>query len=134
VPFTAAQILADSLNTALEKYFPAAEGVEVIAEPGRYFAEPGMTLFTRVFGKRVRTYHADADTHYYWISDGAYGSMNCILYDHAVISTQFFPVTAAAAAAAEGTIVVRKRRALGSGQPTTGVEGASRGLFLTLNE
>ena len=33
---------------------PAWQGVMVIAEPGRYFAEPGMTLFTRIFGKRVR--------------------------------------------------------------------------------
>ena len=43
----------------------------MIAEPGRYFAEPGMTLFTRIFGKRVRPNATGADTHYYWISDGA---------------------------------------------------------------
>lgn len=93
------ETLAESLNNSLEKYFPASEGVDVIAEPGRFFAEPGMTLFTRVFGKRVRTYNPDADSHYYWISDGAYGSMNCILYDHAQIATQYFPANDAAARA-----------------------------------
>lgn len=96
-PHLPPQTLAGSLNSALERFFPASEGVDVIAEPGRFFAEPGMTLFTRVYGKRVRTYNPDADSHYYWISDGAYGSMNCLLYDHAVIATQHFPVTAAAA-------------------------------------
>ena len=94
--------MAASLNAALEESFPAADGVQVIAEPGRYFAEPGMTLFTRIFGKRVRAAPTGADSHYYWISDGAYGSMNCILYDHAQLVTAHFPAEAGAAAAAGG--------------------------------
>jgi ornithine decarboxylase len=73
------EAVAASLNAALEAYFPAADGVRVIAEPGRYFAEPGMTLHTRVFGKRVRVPKpgGDADSRFLWISDGVYGSMNC---------------------------------------------------------
>jgi ornithine decarboxylase len=85
--------VARSLNTALEANFPAADGVRVIAEPGRYFAEPGMTLHTRVFGKRVRDGRGpQVDSRYYWIADGVYGSMNCLLYDHAVLSVRPFPV------------------------------------------
>ena len=56
-----------------------------------------MTLFTRIFGKRVRAAPTGADSHYYWISDGAYGSMNCILYDHAEISCAHFPAVEGAA-------------------------------------
>ena len=85
--------VAASLNAALEEHFPAAGGVKVIAEPGRYFAEPGMTLFTRVFGKRCRE-RANADSRYYWIADGVYGSMNCLIYDHAVLKAAPFPAVA----------------------------------------
>jgi ornithine decarboxylase len=87
--------VAQSLNDALEAHFPVAQGVRVIAEPGRFFAEPGMTLHTRVFGKRVRENRGPGvDTRYYWIADGVYGSMNCQIYDHAVLAVRPFPVTA----------------------------------------
>jgi len=82
--------VAASLNAALEEHFPASAGVRVIAEPGRYFAEPGMTLLTRIFGKRVRE-RPNTDTRYYWVSDGVYGSMNCLIYDHAVLAVRHFP-------------------------------------------
>ena len=49
-------------------------GIQFIAEPGRFFAQSAATLYTQIYGKK--------DTHY-WISDGIYGSFNCILYDHA---------------------------------------------------
>lgn len=83
--------VAASLNAALEAHFPASSGVRVIAEPGRYFAEPCMTLLTRVFGKRVREGRPGADSRYYWIADGVYGSMNCQVFDHAILSVRPFP-------------------------------------------
>ena len=86
------EAVAASLNAALEMHFPASQGVRVIAEPGRYFAEPGMTLHTRVFGKRVREGRPNVDTRYYWISDGVYGSMNCQIYDHAELVVRPFPL------------------------------------------
>lgn len=86
------EAVAASLNEALEAHFPAADGVRVIAEPGRYFAEPSMTLYTRVFGKRVREGRANVDSRYYWIADGVYGSMNCQIFDHAVLDVRPFPV------------------------------------------
>lgn len=46
-------------------------------------AETPSTLCTRVFGKRVR-----GAVREYWINDGLYGSMNCKLYDHAVLSAR----------------------------------------------
>ncbi|CAM6044744.1 unnamed protein product [Sphagnum compactum] len=71
---------AAAVNSALDRYFPPEMGVTVIAEPGRYFAETPSTLATTVIGKRVR-----GDVKEYWINDGIYGSMNCLLYDHAIL-------------------------------------------------
>ena len=76
---------AAAVNSALDKYFPAESGVTVIAEPGRYFAEGTGHLATYTFGKRYRPVGDDA--HYeYWISEGLYGSMNCVVFDHAVLT------------------------------------------------
>lgn len=72
---------AGTVRTALKTYFPDETEVSVIAEPGRYFAESAFTLATNVIGKRVR-----GELREYWINDGIYGSMNCLLYDHAVIN------------------------------------------------
>lgn len=38
---------------ALDKYFPAEEGVEIIAEPGRYFVASAYTLGVNIIAKRV---------------------------------------------------------------------------------
>jgi ornithine decarboxylase len=53
--------------------------VEVIAEPGRYFAETAFTLAARVIGRRAR-----GEAREYWIDDGLYGSLNNVLMDHKV--------------------------------------------------
>lgn len=65
------------VNAALDDYFPESEGVQVIAEPGRFYVAAAYTLATLIHSKR--------DTMYY-INDGVYGSFNCILYDHAVVN------------------------------------------------
>lgn len=55
--------------------------MRVIAEPGRYFAETAATLLTPIYGHRDRT-GADGELKKdYWITDGLYGSFNCIIYD-----------------------------------------------------
>nr|CAH65842.1 OSIGBa0147B06.1 [Oryza sativa] len=65
------------INRALGRYFgDLLPTVEVIGEPGRYFAETAFTLAARVIGKRRR-----GDVREYWIDDGVYGSLNCILLD-----------------------------------------------------
>ena len=62
---------------------------QVIAEPGRYFAEAPATLAALVFGRRLRGLrHAHTKANEYYINDGVYGSMNCLLYDHATISAR----------------------------------------------
>ncbi|KAF9621740.1 hypothetical protein IFM89_027594 [Coptis chinensis] len=71
---------AVTITAALQAYFANYPGLTVISEPGRFFAETSFTLATNIIGKRVR-----GELREYWINDGIYGSMNCILYDHATV-------------------------------------------------
>jgi ornithine decarboxylase len=74
--------IANTINSSLAKHFPPEMGVRVIAEPGRYFAETSASLLTPVYGQRDRvdgvTGKISKD---YWLTDGLYGSFNCIIYD-----------------------------------------------------
>lgn len=67
--------------SALKQHFLNEPDLTIIAEPGRFFAETAFTLATTVIGKRVR-----GELREYWINDGLYGSMNCLLYDHATVT------------------------------------------------
>mmetsp|Transcript_22729 Transcript_22729/g.40497 ORF Transcript_22729/g.40497 Transcript_22729/m.40497 type:complete len:549 (-) Transcript_22729:151-1797(-) len=67
---------------ALARLFPPEEGVFVIGEPGRYFAEHSASLATSIFGARSRNIPGVETAREYWISDGIYGAFNCIFYDH----------------------------------------------------
>ncbi|GLC44530.1 Mitochondrial 2-oxoadipate and 2-oxoglutarate transporter [Pleodorina starrii] len=77
--------IANTINAALAKYFPPGcpelGDVRVIAEPGRYFAETSSTLFTPVIGTRDRVVKDGSIHKDYWLTDGLYGSFNCIVYD-----------------------------------------------------
>lgn len=44
---------SDVINGALDDYFPADSGVQIIAEPGRYFVESVFTLAANVIAKKV---------------------------------------------------------------------------------
>jgi ornithine decarboxylase len=73
--------IARTINTAISVHFPVESGVRVIAEPGRYFAETSAALVVPVYGKRDRAAAAGGVHKDYWLTDGLYGSFNCILYD-----------------------------------------------------
>ncbi|GIL90127.1 hypothetical protein Vretimale_13916 [Volvox reticuliferus] len=76
--------IANTINAALAKYFPPGGelgDVRVIAEPGRYFAETSSTLLTPVIGQRDRVAKDGSIHKDYWLTDGLYGSFNCIVYD-----------------------------------------------------
>lgn len=77
--------MEDSINNALAECFPDTESVSVIAEPGRYFASAAATLMTSVFGRRDVINEQGEKEINYWITDGLYGSFNCIPYDHATV-------------------------------------------------
>lgn len=46
--------VAAAVNTGLERFFPASYGVEVIAEPGRFYAEACGTMHALVHTVKVR--------------------------------------------------------------------------------
>ena len=79
--------IANIINGALDQYFPDGCGVDIIAEPGRYYVASAFTLATRVFGRRQLTNDDDESmSYFYYINDGVYGSFNCMLYDHATVT------------------------------------------------
>ena len=54
--------------------------LRIIAEPGRYFAEATGTYFCHVNGWRQRALEGEAlPAMDYYLSDGLYGSMNCLV-------------------------------------------------------
>ncbi|KAF5840290.1 ornithine decarboxylase 1 [Dunaliella salina] len=89
--------IANTINKAVARHFPPERGVRVIAEPGRYFAETSASLLTPIYGHRDRVEAATGVLKKdYWITDGLYGSFNCILYDgqnpqYQVVRTPLLP-------------------------------------------
>nr|XP_033500547.1 ornithine decarboxylase-like [Epinephelus lanceolatus] len=81
------------INGALDEFFPPDSGVQIIAEPGRYYVESAFTLAANVIAKRVilddTDQHSDAEENrpdrmmMYYINDGVYGSLNCLINDAA---------------------------------------------------
>ena len=94
----ALESVAAVINESLDEHFGADLGtLRVIAEPGRYFSEGACTLFTCVYGKRQRENRQE-----YWLTDGLYGSMNCVIYDHAELKPRPLWIRSANSSATEG--------------------------------
>lgn len=73
------------LNDAFDRYFPEDCGVKLMAEPGRYYVASSGTLALNVVAKRVvkhETAEGVQHTTMYYLNDGVYGALNCIMYDH----------------------------------------------------
>ncbi|XP_039902783.1 ornithine decarboxylase-like [Simochromis diagramma] len=82
---------SEVINKALDELFPPANGLEIIAEPGRFYVDSAFTLAVNVISKRVEDtdersgkYRKDYSSEkmmMYYISDGVYGSLNCLIND-----------------------------------------------------
>ncbi|XP_068193198.1 ornithine decarboxylase-like isoform X2 [Antennarius striatus] len=79
---------SEVINAALEECFPPDSGVEVIAEPGRYYVESSFTLVMSITGKKVITDDVDEQDDVgkkcnkrmmYYMNDGVYGNLNASL-------------------------------------------------------
>jgi len=70
---------AADIAPLLEELFPTP-GVQVIAEPGRFFAACAMSVLTKI----VSVAETPQGCRYY-LNDGLYGSFNCLIYDHAEV-------------------------------------------------
>jgi ornithine decarboxylase len=68
--------LSEILNSEIKRLFPI-DGIQVIAEPGRFIVATACTLITRIVGKAVR----DGKTCYY-PDDGVYHTFSGQVFDH----------------------------------------------------
>nr|CAB61758.1 ornithine decarboxylase [Mucor lusitanicus] len=79
--------VAAVLGPIVDRLFP--KDVRVIAEPGRYYVASAFNLAVNVIGRRTNMAHqdqTDASPEYmYYVNDGMYGSVNCIIFDHQVV-------------------------------------------------
>jgi len=75
--------IAEKINGAITDFFPKyeEEGMEFIAEPGRYLAQRTHTLVMNVIGKKIVNVEEEK-TIVYYLNDGVYGSFNCKFFDH----------------------------------------------------
>lgn len=72
--------ICDNINRAIADFFSYETRnniIKFIAEPGRYFTEATHTLVLNVIAKKK-----EENVIKYYLSDGIYGSFNCINYDH----------------------------------------------------
>jgi ornithine decarboxylase len=96
-----------------------SRGLRIVAEPGRYFAETACTLVAMVQGVRHRSRDPAAPdaagardrVSDYYISDGLYGSLNCVLYDNqrpafSILRSPHLPAMAEADASPTSTATV----------------------------
>lgn len=75
---------AKYIREALTKYGFDDGSVELIAEPGRLFVAKAFTLATCVLGRRLTK--SDASEGMLYVSDGVYGNLNLIIFDHQVVT------------------------------------------------
>ncbi|KAK4156327.1 pyridoxal-dependent decarboxylase [Chaetomidium leptoderma] len=73
--------MADVLGAALDDYFPAHSGINLIAEPGRYYASTAFTLACNVIARRTIE-DASAASYMMYVNDGLYGNFSSIMFDH----------------------------------------------------
>lgn len=70
---------ASDIRELLGELFPSPD-IQIIAEPGRFFAATSQAMLSAVISVAE-----GSDGHRYYLNDGLYGSFNCVLYDHASV-------------------------------------------------
>lgn len=85
------ETLASNVNAALDTFFPAGCGVDIIAEPGRYYVASSMTLATMVIAKRLQyDDKSGQDAHMYYLNEGVYGAFNNVIFESATPKPQMW--------------------------------------------
>ncbi|XP_068605993.1 ornithine decarboxylase-like [Brachionichthys hirsutus] len=89
---------SEVINAALDDFFPPDSGVEVIAEPGRYYVESVFTMAVNIIAKKVITDNVDENRNgeesrkmVYYINEGLHGSMNFIISDPCASKVDPYP-------------------------------------------
>ncbi|XP_037558962.1 ornithine decarboxylase-like [Dermacentor silvarum] len=73
--------VCEAVRSAIDQFFPASSGVEIIGEPGQFFVTSAYTLLTKVVGKKTKELVIDGLTHTHqnvYINESKY---NCIPRD-----------------------------------------------------
>ncbi|KAK3308924.1 pyridoxal-dependent decarboxylase [Chaetomium strumarium] len=73
--------MAGVLRSALDEYFPAHSGINVIAEPGRYYASSAFTLACNIIARRTIE-DVSATSYMVYVNDGLYGNFSSMMFDH----------------------------------------------------
>ncbi|KAK5660160.1 hypothetical protein OQA88_13629 [Cercophora sp. LCS_1] len=78
--------MAGVLREALDDYFPAHSGINLIAEPGRYYASSAFTLACNIIARRTIEdapgRGGDDAAYMLYVNDGLYGNFSSIMFDH----------------------------------------------------
>ncbi|XP_019212999.1 ornithine decarboxylase [Oreochromis niloticus] len=96
---------SEVINKALDELFPPANGLEIIAEPGRFYVDSAFTLAVNVIAKRVedtdecsgkclpdRKDYSSEKMMMYYINDGVYGSLSYLINDPAHTKVEPWPL------------------------------------------
>ena len=75
--------IAAAINNQLEVSFSDVPNLEVIAEPGRFFATSCGTLVTNVIGRKIIVNSDSEKIIHYYINSNLYGVFNNIVFDKA---------------------------------------------------
>ena len=75
--------MAGVLDSALDEFFPAGSGVDIIAEPGRYYVSTAFTIACNIIARRtVEDPTLDGKGYMVYVNDGVYGNFSSIMFDH----------------------------------------------------
>lgn len=74
--------MASSIRQSFERYFSGIN-VEIMAEPGRYFAAGALTVACAVIGRRDATENNEdqESRHMIYLNDGVYGTFLCNIFE-----------------------------------------------------
>ncbi|KAL7958856.1 pyridoxal-dependent decarboxylase [Trichoderma compactum] len=75
--------MAGVLDSALTEYFPSGCGIDIIAEPGRFYVATAFTIACNIIARRtVDDPSVEATGYMAYINDGVYGNFSSIMFDH----------------------------------------------------
>jgi ornithine decarboxylase len=77
------ETMAGVLSNALDHFFPAGCGVNIMAEPGRYYVSTAFTIACNIIARRtVEIPGVDGKSYMVYVNDGVYGNFSSIMFDH----------------------------------------------------
>ncbi|KAK5993952.1 Ornithine decarboxylase [Cladobotryum mycophilum] len=77
------ETMAAALDAALSEFFPSGCGVDIIAEPGRFYVATAFTIACNIIARRTVDDPVAHNTGYMtYVNDGVYGNFSSIMFDH----------------------------------------------------